>query len=521
MNVMSLNIRGLGCSGKTEWVRGLRVHHEVHFILIQETQFSSLDTVDIGRFWGRGDFSFEWVPSAGRSGGLLSIWDSKVFAVEDVQKYSNCLLVTGKVKGSGVSNHLLNVFVRIPWWRKGFFGQKLMGLLVMGMGYGRWQEFNCFIEKANLHEYSLKGRRYTFITGDKLSRIDRILVNWNFFSEWPAAEYLALDRNRSDHSPLVLKTVSRTFGLKPFRFFNSWLGREDFSVLVKEAMVNGVFEGAPDTLIMLKFKRLRSLISVWAIYCMEKECGERRILEEELGQLDVILEERQLTEEEVWSLEEIKRRLRELDVKAANYFPGLLVRGVWVSKPEIVKTVVLRFFRSKFSENVVVRPKFICDGLKKIDNLEAERLIQQFTVPEIKDAMFGCGADKAPGPDGFNFRFIRSFWELFQNDFNELMSHFHDVGRFSAGVGSSFITMIPKVGDPVELSDFRPINLIGIISKVVSKVLANRLKTVMGKVVSETQSAFLTGRNILDGPLMVNEVIAWAKKRGKNVFIQS
>ncbi|KAJ0853618.1 putative RNA-directed DNA polymerase [Helianthus annuus] len=69
------------------------------------------------------------------------------------------------------------------------------------------------------------------------------------------------------------------------------------------------------------------------------------------------------------------------------------------------------------------------------------------------------------------------------------------------------------------MKDYRPINLIGMISKVISKVLANRIKNVMGDVISESQTAFLKDRYILDGPLILNEVIAWLKRRSKKAFL--
>lgn len=61
------------------------------------------------------------------------------------------------------------------------------------------------------------------------------------------------------------------------------------------------------------------------------------------------------------------------------------------------------------------------------------------------------------------------------------------------------------------MSDYHPINLIGCIYKVIAKVLVNRLMTVINSVVGEVQSAFIAGRNILDDPLMINEVISWLK----------
>lgn len=85
-----------------------------------------------------------------------------------------------------------------------------------------------------------------------------------------------------------------------------------------------------------------------------------------------------------------------------------MVIGVWESKPQIIKWEMLRFFRDKFKENVMRRPKLVCYGLKKLTQQDAEGLITGFSAQEVKRAVFYCGADKEPGPDGFNFRFIRT-----------------------------------------------------------------------------------------------------------------
>ena len=63
------------------------------------------------------------------------------------------------------------------------------------------------------------------------------------------------------------------------------------------------------------------------------------------------------------------------------------------------------------------------------------------------------------------------------------------------------------------MNDFRPISLIGCIYKVVTKILANRLVSVISDLVSETQSAFVAGRQILDGPFILDEVLHWCKRK--------
>ena len=59
----------------------------------------------------------------------------------------------------------------------------------------------------------------------------------------------------------------------------------------------------------------------------------------------------------------------------------------------------------------------------------------------------------------------------------------------------------------------------GCISKVISKVLSERLKKVIDSVISPEQSAYVKGKNIIDRPLIVNETITWAKRSKKKIFL--
>ena len=92
-------------------------------------------------------------------------------------------------------------------------------------------------------------------------------------------------------------------------------------------------------------------------------------------------------------------------------------------------------------------------------------------------------------------------------DFHEAAKFFESNRWINPGRNSSFITLVPKVSDPLSLADYRPINLIGCVTKVISKVLADRLKGALVSIISNSQTSFVTGCSILDGPLMVNELI--------------
>nr|GFA03711.1 RNA-directed DNA polymerase, eukaryota [Tanacetum cinerariifolium] len=86
------------------------------------------------------------------------------------------------------------------------------------------------------------------------------------------------------------------------------------------------------------------------------------------------------------------------------------------------------------------------------------------------------------------------------------------------GCNSSFVALIPKVIDAKFVNDFRPISLIGCVYKVVTKILAKRLISVIEDLISDTQSAFVTWRQILDGPFILDEVLHWCKRRKKRAM---
>ncbi|GJV77012.1 RNA-directed DNA polymerase, eukaryota [Tanacetum coccineum] len=94
-----------------------------------------------------------------------------------------------------------------------------------------------------------------------------------------------------------------------------------------------------------------------------------------------------------------------------------------------------------------------------------------------------------------------------------------DPRKFPMGNNASFIALIPKVPDAKYVTDYRPISLIGSVYKVVTKILANRLATVVSDLVSDTQSAFVANRQILDGPFILNEVLTWCKRKRKQAMI--
>ncbi|GJW03796.1 reverse transcriptase domain, reverse transcriptase zinc-binding domain protein [Tanacetum coccineum] len=139
-----------------------------------------------------------------------------------------------------------------------------------------------------------------------------------------------------------------------------------------------------------------------------------------------------------------------------------------------------RHYKALFFENEVIRPIFCCDKIEKISVDDVKLLEKQFSEKEVWEAIQGCGADKAPGPDGFNFKFIRKMWDIIKADLMRAITWFWEKMEISRGCNASFVIIIPKVADPIGLGDFRPISLIGCYYKVIAKMLAKRVKRVVG-----------------------------------------
>ncbi|RVW16129.1 putative ribonuclease H protein [Vitis vinifera] len=97
--------------------------------------------------------------------------------------------------------------------------------------------------------------------------------------------------------------------------------------------------------------------------------------------------------------------------------------------------------------------------------------------------------DKAPGPDGFTGAFWQFCWEFVKEEVMEMFKEFHEHNTFLKSLNATFLVLIPKKGGAEELGDFRPISLLGGLYKLLAKVLANRIKNVIGGVISSDQNA--------------------------------
>ncbi|GJW56442.1 putative ribonuclease H-like domain-containing protein, partial [Tanacetum coccineum] len=336
-------------------------------------------------------------------------------------------------------------------------------------------EFNDFIHSSGLCDLTMGDKRFTRMNnhGSKHSKLDRFLVSNHVLQLWPNSNVTALPCEFSDHTPLLFKNAAPDYGQTSFKLYNSWLDYSEFPVLLEASLSLSVF-GLPST--------SPSSTSLASGFPLHSETVAFLELLNKINSLDnkaessflspFKVDERNSSVKLLANLEQCK--VKDLRKKAkirwavvgdenSHFFHGIInsrrhrsrINGLnileeWITEPSLIKNHVYNSFCDRFKENNRSRPLFSSGLFKQLSLEESYSLDCPFMLEEIKAADFEVLA------------FILQ------------------------GCNSSFITLVPKVDDPLVVGDFRPISLIG--------------------------------RQIIDGPLMVDEIIAWAKKYKKRIM---
>lgn len=134
--------------------------------------------------------------------------------------------------------------------------------------------------------------------------------------------------------------------------------------------------------------------------------------------------------------------------------------------------------------------------------------------------MFQSGALKAPGLDGFSTIFFHHYRGTVGAAVTEMVKHFFRTGYMLKQINHSFIALLPKVDHPIRVEQFRSISLCNVVYKVISKILAGRLKGVLSKLIFPFQAPFVPRRTIQDNAIIGQEVLHTMKaKRGRKGLV--
>lgn len=166
-------------------------------------------------------------------------------------------------------------------------------------------------------------------------------------------------------------------------------------------------------------------------------------------------------------------------------------------------------------------------GVPHLDSEQISKLNNSFTKLEIETALFQMDKEmdgyKAPGPDGIHVIFYQTFWPTVGEDLIQMVASFLNSRHMLKEFNKTTIVLIPKGEEQLSCKDFKPISLYNVASKVISKVLTNRLQHILQEVITPYQNAFAKGRSITDNVLIAHEVLRYIRrqKKGKTYWASS
>nr|GEU90858.1 putative RNA-directed DNA polymerase, eukaryota, reverse transcriptase zinc-binding domain protein [Tanacetum cinerariifolium] len=520
---------------KRRWIKELCFKHNVHFLNVQESKMTRLGLYRLKSMWGNFSFDYACSMSRGCSGGIISMWDTSSFVKSNIWCDDNFIIVQGKWQNSSDTFFMINVYgpqessAKSSLWNPlhEFISRNHGSYIICGdfnevrfesdrcgsiFSQVDAQVFNSFIGNSGLTKIPMGGRIYTWMNkaGSKLSKLDRFLLSEDVAVNHPDLKAIVLDKLWSDHNPILLHIEKTDFGPIPFKFYSSWIHRDGFNDLIQST--NEDFITLPNRMLIISdITNLDNKTD--SSMATDEEKTSRMNLMKERDDLDRLLSMDLIQKAKIhWDVEGdentkffhgiLKHKRRHQSIH------GILVEGEWITNPQSIKKEFFNFYKEKFKSFDSSFDNLSNPGFVSLCNEDVMMLQQKASLEEIRNAVWSCGNDKSLGPDGFSFLFIKTYWDFFKEDVVSFVNNFLDSKSMPRGTNSSFITLVPKIANPILIKDFRPISLINLQYKIVAKLLANRLSSVIDKI-----------RQILDGPLMVSEIIDWYKKRNKRLMI--
>lgn len=401
--------------------------------------------------------------------------------------------------------HLKNLRSRInnnPWVLLGDLNEVVQSNEVSGgtFSHSRAQLMSSMMEDCNFMDLYTTGGFFTWRKNVQNAihvrkRLDRCMGDVSWRVRFPNALVEVLTPHNSDHNPLLLScSKAPSVKSKCFHFQASWISHPEYGGLVQRTW-NSTNGDAT-----LKLNKIKDCSLLFNKHVFGNIFRRKRKIEGRLRgvhqQLDIfpfstlIQLEKDLQQElsSILAQEELLwyQKSRENWVRFGNrntkFFhtqtiirrrrnriTGLDLNGVWCTDDQILKQEADSFFKNLFLSNDYCDPHSLhLQHVPRIGEGLVNSLLQAVTPLEVKEALFSMHAYKAPGIDGFQPIFFKTYWNTVGSDVHALVANSFASNSIPEHLATTLIVPIPKVDVPMTLKDFRPISLCNVLLKVIS-----------------------------------------------------
>lgn len=365
---------------------------------------------------------------------------------------------------------------------------------------------------------------------------------------------------KSDHSPIIIgiKTYENKKGPGLWKLNNTFLSEENYIKTINETLksMTDIKDNYTDLRIWweyLKFKIREVSINYGKKRARERREKEERYetklkyLEEKIDGTDDILvragfeRERNLI---ITKLEEIDKHktegliLRSRAIwheegeKSTKYFMGLcsqnkikttinkLIKpdGTETINPQEILSLQKGFYQNLYSER---NTKSLDEKKKYIESIQTPSLNEEemisvegmITIEELTKSMKSFKEGKSPGNDGITMEFYKKFWGPIGKHLLETLNYGYIHGELTVSQRQAVITLLDKGKDRLLLKNWRPLSMLNVDYKIGSKVIAERLKKYLHKLIHPNQVGYISGRQVASNIRAISDILFYTKQR--------
>ncbi|XP_062104157.1 uncharacterized protein LOC133815319 [Humulus lupulus] len=388
------------------------------------------------------------------------------------------------------------------------------------------RNFKQALSDCDLVDLGFSGPKFTWCNRHKDStftqvRLDRMLGNLKWFDLFPSFSVSHLSFWGSDHRPVHVQFNHTNEGIKGhvllksrFHFETVWEEDEECGNIISSAWNSGV--GYNFETLATKIANVATNLGRWNTTVFKRHHNNIKKKQKQLKILDASLSAANL--KDYVSLE------KELDVlhyKEEKYWAPRSKQN-WlklVFGQDNLAGVYQDYFQSIFesgSPTCADMDPVLNAIVPKVTSRMNDQLTRPYTSEDVRKALFQMSPSKSPSKDGMSTGFYQKYWDTVGPKVSSVCLHFLNEGGHIKGINSTLITLIPKIDDPKHASDFRPISLCNVLYKIIAKSMTNRLREILGSVISDEQSAFLPGHLITDNAMIGFECVNHLKRRVKS-----